>query len=251
MVLLVGGHTMHISDTASLVTGGSRGLGRALGHALAHAGSRVVLVARGRAELDQTVAAIRAAGGAAWGIAADVGDKHAIHAIAGEAAALAGPIDILVNNASELGPTPLRLLLDTECEDLERVLAVNLLGPFRLTRVIAGAMALNGRGVVVNVSSDAAVEPYPHWGAYGASKAALDHLSRIWAAELADSGVRVLAVDPGEMATRMHADAIPDADPASLTDPADAAARIVAMIGDPIRAASGARLLAGRWQEAA
>jgi NAD(P)-dependent dehydrogenase (short-subunit alcohol dehydrogenase family) len=242
---------MHIANNAALITGGSRGLGRALGHALARAGARVVLVARGRAELDETVAAIQAAGGTAWGIAADIGDKHAIHTIAGEAAALAGPIDILINNASELGPTPLRLLLDTECEDLERVLAVNLVGPFRLTRVIAGAMALNGRGVVINVSSDAAVEPYAHWGAYGTSKAALDHLSRIWAAELAESGVRVLAVDPGEMATRMHADALPDADPTTLTDPADVAARIVAMIGDPARAPSGARLVVGRWQEAA
>src|SRR5262245_23100851 len=133
---------MDIHDSASLITGGSRGLGRALGAALARAGSRVVLVARGRPDLDDTVAAIRAGGGSAWGIAADVGDKHAVHAVAGEAAALAGPIDILVNNASELGPTPLRLLLDTECEDLERVLAVNLVGPFRLTRVIAGSMAL-------------------------------------------------------------------------------------------------------------
>src|SRR5690349_13935015 len=99
---------MHMRDTASLVTGGSRGLGRALGGALAGAGSRVVLVARGRRELDDAVDAIRAAGGTAWAIAADVGDKRAIHAIAAEAAALAGPIDVLVNNASDLGPTPLR-----------------------------------------------------------------------------------------------------------------------------------------------
>jgi NAD(P)-dependent dehydrogenase (short-subunit alcohol dehydrogenase family) len=242
---------MNIHDSASLITGGSRGLGRALGAALARAGSRVVLVARGRADLDDSVAAIRAGGGSAWGIVADVGDKHAVHAIAGEAAALAGPIDILVNNASELGPTPLRLLLDTECEDLERVLAVNLVGPFRLTRVIAGAMALRGRGTVINVSSDAAVEAYPRWGAYGAAKAALDHLSRIWAAELADAGVRMIAVDPGEMATRMHADAMPDADPSALADPTTVATRIVEIISDPARAPTGTRLVAASWQEAA
>jgi len=240
-----------LAGRAVVVTGGSRGLGRALGAALARAGARVVLVARGRADLDDTVTAIRAGGGSAWGIVADVGDKHAIHAIAGEAAALAGPIDILINNASELGPTPLRLLLDTECEDLDRVLAVNLVGPFRLTRVIAGAMALRGRGTVINVSSDAAVEAYPRWGAYGAAKAALDHLSRIWAAELADAGVRMIAVDPGEMATRMHADAMPDADPSTLTDPAAVAARIVEIIADPARAPTGMRLVAASWQEAA
>src|SRR5262245_1861404 len=170
---------MELRNTASLITGGGRGLGRALGSALAAAGSRVVLVARG-GEVDAAAEAIRTAGGIAWAIQADVGDKRAIHSIAGEAAALAGPIDILVNNASELGPTPLRPLLDTECEDVERVLQVNLVGPFRLTRVIAGAMALRCRGIVVNLSSDAAVEAYPRWGAYGASKAALDHLTRIW-----------------------------------------------------------------------
>ncbi len=235
---------MQLRDTASLITGGSRGLGRALGAQLAAAGSRVVLVARGRDQLDAAVADIRAAGGTAWGIAADVGDKRAIHAIAGEAAALAGPIDLLVNAASILGPTPLRLLLDTECEDLEQVLAVNLVGPFRLTKVIAGSMALRGRGVVVNVSSDAAVEAYPRWGAYAVSKAALDQLTRVWAAELSDAGVRLIAVDPGEMNTRMHADAIPDADPATLADPADVAARIVEMITAPVAAPARSKVAA-------
>jgi NAD(P)-dependent dehydrogenase (short-subunit alcohol dehydrogenase family) len=242
---------MHIRESASLVTGGSRGLGRALGVALGAAGSRVVLVARHTTALDDAVAAVRDVGGSAWGIAADVGDQHAIYAIAGEAAALAGPIDILINNASALGPTPLRLLLDTECEDLERVLQVNLVGPFRLTKVIGGAMALRGRGVVVNISSDAAVEAYAHWGAYGTAKAALDHLTRIWAAEMSDADVRLFAVDPGEMNTGMHADAMPEADPATLTDPAEVAARIVDMIADPTAAPTGSRLVAARWRHAA
>jgi NAD(P)-dependent dehydrogenase (short-subunit alcohol dehydrogenase family) len=139
----------------------------------------------------------------------------------------------LINNASTLGPSPLRLLLDTDCEDLERALAVNLVGPFRLTKALAGSMALRGRGLVVNISSDAAVETYPRWGAYGASKAALDQLSRVWAAELAGTGVRVLAVDPGEMNTRLHAEAMPEADPASLADPAAVARRILALIAAP------------------
>ena len=124
-----------------MVTGASRGLGRALADELAAAGARVVLVARGEAALDEAVRAIRERGHEAHGIAADVGDKRAIHAIAGRAAGLVGPIDVLINNASTLGPTPLRLLLDTECEELERVLAVNLVGPFRLTKAIAGSMA--------------------------------------------------------------------------------------------------------------
>ena len=143
---------------------------------------------------------------------------------------------------------PLRLLLDTECEELAAVLETNLVGPFRLTKILAGAMALRGEGVVVHVSSDAAVEAYPRWGAYGISKAAQDHLSRILAAELQGTGVRILAVDPGEMDTKMHADAVPDADRATLQRPADVAARIVQMIEDDADAPSGARLVAPSWR---
>jgi NAD(P)-dependent dehydrogenase (short-subunit alcohol dehydrogenase family) len=204
------------------------------------------MVARQKEALDAAVAEVTAAGGIAFGITADIGDKQQIHAIAGQAAALVGPIELLIHNASTLGPTPLPLLLDTECEDFEQVLQVNLLGPFRLTKIVAGAMALRGRGTVVHISSDAAVSAYPNWGSYGVSKAALDHLSRIWAAELEGSGVRVLAVDPGEMDTVMHAAAIPEADPKSLAQPAVIAARILDMIVRP--AASGARLVAPEWQ---
>ena len=221
---------MELRGVGAIVTGGSRGLGAALGAALAANGARVMLVARDRGPLDETVARIRAAGGEAHALADDIGDKTATHRIAGAAAALVGPIDLLVHNASTLGPVPLRLLLDTDCEDLERTLAVNLVGPFRLTKAIAGSMVLRGRGTVVHVSSDAATSVYPRWGAYGVSKAALLHLNAIWAAELEGTGVRFLSVDPGEMNTKMHADAIPGADPKALADPADVAARIVAQV---------------------
>lgn len=231
-----------------LITGGSRGLGRALALALAQRGARLVLVARGPDSLTETVEQIRAAGGVAYGLTADVGDKEAIHAIAGQAADLVGPIDVLVHDASTLGPTPLRLWLDTECEDLERVLSVNLVGPFRLTKAIVGPMLLRKRGTVVFVSSDAAVNAYPRWGAYGASKAAADHLAATLAAELGEAGLRVLSVDPGEMDTEMHAAAIPDADRASLARPADVARAIVDMIADPTRATSGQRLVARAWE---
>lgn len=239
---------MTISNQTVLITGGSRGLGRALGQALAKAGARVVLVARGAAELDSALAEIRAAGGVVQGIVADVADKNQAHRIAHEAAELLGPVDILVNAASTLGRTPLRLLLDTECEDLERVLQTNVVGPFRLIKLLGGGMALRGRGLVLNVSSDAAVEAYENWGAYGLSKAAIDHLTRTFAAEFAGSAVRFLSVDPGEMDTKMHSDAIPDADPTTLAQPADVAQRIVEMIGDEGRAPNGARLQASRWE---
>src|SRR5260370_869619 len=134
-----------------------------------------------------------------------------------------GGLDVLVNNASDLGPTPLALLGDTDCEDLERAVATNLIGPFRLTKALLGALAASARegngAVVVNVSSDAAINPYPRWGAYGASKAALRHLSAIWDAELAADGVRFLSIDPGDMDTPLHAVALPDAASTTLKRP--------------------------------
>jgi NAD(P)-dependent dehydrogenase (short-subunit alcohol dehydrogenase family) len=239
---------MKIQGQGALVTGASRGLGRALAEQLAARGARVALVARDAGPLRDVVAGIRARGGDAHAIAGDLAAKDAIHRIAGQAQGLVGEIAIAVHNASTLGPTPLRLLLDTECEDLAQVLETNLVGPFRLTKVLAGAMAIRGAGVIVHISSDAAVEPYPRWGAYGASKAAQDHLSKILAAELEGTGVRVLAVDPGEMDTAMHAAAIPEADRAALQRPEDVAARIVQMIEDDARAPTGARLVAPRWE---
>jgi NAD(P)-dependent dehydrogenase (short-subunit alcohol dehydrogenase family) len=241
---------MNIQGQGALVTGASRGLGRALAEGLAAKGARVALVAREAGPLGDAVAAIRDKGGDAHAIAGDISDKAAIHRIAGQAQGLVGEIGIAIHNASTLGPTPLRLLLDTECEDLAVVLETNLVGPFRLTKVLAGAMAIRGAGLIVHVSSDAAVEPYPRWGAYGVSKAAQDHLSRILAAELDGTGVRVLAVDPGEMDTVMHAAADPDADRTILQRPAEVASRVVQMIEDEARAPSGARLVAPRWEAA-
>jgi NAD(P)-dependent dehydrogenase (short-subunit alcohol dehydrogenase family) len=129
---------------------------------------------------------------------------------------------------------PLAPLADTACEDLERALATNLVGPFRLTKALLGALAASARAgraaAVVNIVSDAAVTPYPGWGAYGASKAALSQMSRIWDAELAGQGIRVLSIDPGDMDTPLHALAVPDADLALLLAPEVAAARIVDLI---------------------
>ncbi len=239
-----------LAGAAALITGASRGLGRALAEELARRGARVVLVARDRGPLDEVVRAIRSAGGEAHALPGDVGDKEAVHPIAFAAAALVGPIDLLIHNASTLGKTPLPLLLDTACEDLEQVLAVNLVGPFRLSKIVAGSMVLRRRGTIVHLSSDAAVNAYPGWGAYGLSKAAQDHLSRTWAAELEGTGVRVLSVDPGEMNTRMHADALPDADPSTLADPALVARRVVALLLRPEAFPSGDRVEAARLEVA-
>ncbi len=239
---------MQIQGCGVVVTGASQGLGAELASEFAARGARVVLVARGAARLEEVVARIRRSGGEAHAFPADVGDKGAPHAIAAAAAALVGTVDLLVHNASTLGPTPLSLLLDTACEDLQRVLDVNLVGPFRLSKVIVGSMALRRRGLVVQVTSDASVSGYPTWGAYGVSKAALDHLGRVWAAELAKIDVRFVTIDPGEMDTQMHADAMPDADRATLASPADVAKRMVAFLARG-HFESGARVELARTEE--
>jgi NAD(P)-dependent dehydrogenase (short-subunit alcohol dehydrogenase family) len=218
------------------VTGGTSGLGLALVRELLGRGARVAFVARtpGRVE------AVAREHPGAHGIVGDISVKDDIHPIAVQIVGELGGLDVLFNNASDLGPTPLALLADTDCEDLERALATNLLGPFRLTKAVLGALAASareGRGaVVVNISSDAAINPYPRWGAYGSSKAALRHLSGIWDAELSPEGVHFLSLDPGDMDTPLHAIAVPDADRATLKRPEYSARELA----DAIDAALGA-----------
>lgn len=240
---------MNLTGKSALVTGASRGLGRALAEQLAAAGARVVLVARAEAELAAVAKSISEAGGEAHALAFDVSRKEDIYQLAGAAAALVGPIDLLIHNASSLGPTPLRLLLDTECEDLSSVLETNLVGPFRLSRAVAGSMALRKTGTILHISSDASVNAYERWGAYAVSKAALDHLSRVWAAELLERGVRVLSVDPGEMDTVMHRQALPDADVTTLASPTAVAACILELLRDE-SVPSGSRVEAQGWRAA-
>ena len=205
------------------LTGGTSGLGLALLDELLARGASVAFVARH----ERRVAEVAAARSRVAGIVGDIADKQDIYPLATQISGLLGGVDVLVNNASALGPVPLALLADTECEDFETALATNLLGPFRLTRALLGSLTAaareRGGAVVLNVSSDAAIEPYPTWGAYGASKAALRHLSRIWDKELAAQRVRVLSLDPGDMDTPLHALAAPGDDPATLKRPAEAA----------------------------
>jgi len=225
-----------------LITGGTRGLGAALVDALSARGASVVVVARGETALTEVVESAKREGRKVFGIAADVAEKNSTHRISGLAAALVGHVDVVIHNASTLGPTPLRALLDTECEDLAQVLETNVVGPFRLTKALVGPMVLRRSGTVVHVSSDAAVEGYANWGAYGASKAAADQLHRVLAAELKESGVRVLMVDPGEMDTQMHRDAVPEANPAELRRPRDVAEALVALLERVDGPPSGTRL---------
>lgn len=215
-----------LKDLRVAVTGGTSGLGLALVRLLAARGARVAFVARTARAVERTADET-----GALGIVGDVGRKDDIYPIALQITGNLGGLDVLINNASSLGLAPLALLADTGCEQLEQALAVNLLGPFRLTKALLGALvasARDGRGaLVINVSSDAAINPYPGWGAYGASKAALRHLGAIWGEEAVADRVRFLSIDPGDMDTPLHALAVPDADPSTLKRPEDSAAEIV------------------------
>lgn len=218
-------------QTRVLITGGTSGLGLALVNELTARGAHVAFVAR---TADRVAAVARQYG--AYGIVGDVAQKQDIHRIALQAAGSLGGVDVLINNASDLGPTPLALFGDTECEDFERALTTNVLGPFRLTRALLGSLAASARegtgSVVLNISSDAAVNAYGRWGAYGASKAALAHMTRIWNEEMSSQGVKLLALDPGDMDTPMHALAVPDADRATLKQPSAAAIELADAIAD-------------------
>ena len=228
-------------DIRVAVTGGTSGLGLALVRTLLDRGARVAFIARNR-DMVERLMRERAN---ARGITGDVSKKGDIYSIAIQILGGLGGLDVLINNASSLGSVPLAPLADTNCEDFERALQTNVLGPFRLTKALLGALAASaregGRPLVVNISSDVARNAYPNWGAYGASKAALHHLSEIWNAELASQGIQVISWDPGDMDTPLHAVAVPDADSTALKRPEDAARELISKIADlnsPVREAT-------------
>jgi NAD(P)-dependent dehydrogenase (short-subunit alcohol dehydrogenase family) len=217
------------------VTGGTSGLGLALVRELSRRGARVAFIARSRERVERVAREQRGT----HGIVGDISAKDDIYPVAMQVVGELGGLDVLINNASDLGPVPLSMLSDTECEDLERAFATNVIGPFRLTKALMGALAASareGRGaVVLNINSDAAVNAYPGWGAYGASKAALHQLTRIWGEEHRADGVHFLSLDPGDMDTPMHAAAMPDADPSTLKRPEDSAREMADAIVDVLR----------------
>lgn len=193
----------------AVITGASRGLGNAVAHALARRGWRLVLDARNAEALTA------AAPAGTLVIPGDVTDPAHRAALAAHAADLGGA-DLLVNNASTLGASPLPTLADISPETLEDIFLTNVVAPLALTRLLLPQL-LRSDGRVLNISSDAAVEAYEAWGGYGASKAALDLASRVLAVE--QPTVKVYAVDPGDMRTQMHRDAFPGEDISDLPEP--------------------------------
>jgi NAD(P)-dependent dehydrogenase (short-subunit alcohol dehydrogenase family) len=205
-----------ITQPTALITGASRGLGRALAGALAARGWRLLVDARtpGSLAAELPGAAVVA------GDVTDPGHRDALAAAAG----MLGRLDLLVNNASDLGPSPLPALAHYPLDALRRVYETDVVAPLALVQLLAPQLRAAG-GIVVNVSSDAAAGPYPGWGGYGSAKAALDQLSAVLAAE--EPGLRVYAVDPGDMRTDMHQAAFPGED---ITDRPEPAAVVPALL---------------------
>ncbi|MEM9950730.1 MAG: SDR family NAD(P)-dependent oxidoreductase [Chloroflexota bacterium] len=192
----------------ALITGGSKGLGKTLAGWLVHQGYDLILTARTADTLTATASELETADASIHALVGDVSDEAHQQAIA-DVVANYGQLDLLFNNASTLGTLPMPSLTDYDLDALAHVFRVNVIAPITLTQKLLPYLS---DGLVVNLSSDAALGGYAGWGAYGASKAALDLISKTLANELHAQNVAVISVDPGDMRTDMHQDAFPNDD---------------------------------------
>lgn len=220
------------NTSVALVTGASRGLGRAVARAYAERGLRLVLTSRNAEHLAHTAAELSVKTDVV-AYPGDVSDHQHVARLATAGIARFGQIDVLINNASELGPSPMPPLVELNSDELMTILRVNVAAPLELIQLTLPNMLQRHSGLIINVTSDAAVQPYPTWGGYGLSKAALEQMSRVLAAEVAGSGVRVYEVDPGDMNTAMHAAAEPGVDLSGLPSPESVAAAFVNLLDLP------------------
>jgi NAD(P)-dependent dehydrogenase (short-subunit alcohol dehydrogenase family) len=233
-----------------LITGASQGLGRQLAIDYAREGAKgISITARNlqllndvRKEVQKVAPEVHIIS-----IAADLNRQEDIErVVATTLAEFEGRLDVLVNNASTLGPTPMPYLLDYPLEDFRRVLGVNLIAPYLFIKKVLPAMIERG-GAIINVTSDAGRVGYPGWGAYGISKFGIEGMSETWAAELEGTGVSVNWVDPGNMNTAMHRLAEPDEDPSQWAEPADVTGIFIYLASDESKDVTGRRF---RAQEA-
>jgi NAD(P)-dependent dehydrogenase (short-subunit alcohol dehydrogenase family) len=229
-------------NPVALVTGASRGLGAEVAGFLARNGYDLVVTARGRDQLERTARDLGAFGGEVWTAVGDIADPEHRRDVVRQLEAT-GRLDLLVNNASGLGATPLPPLARYPLDELGRLFSVNTLAPLALVQE-ALPLLLRASGLVVNVTSDAAVEGHRGWGGYGATKAALDLISRTLATELQEEGVYVVSVDPGNLRTAMHQAAFPGEDISDRPPPEVTLPFWAWLLGQEPAAVSGGRFLA-------
>jgi NAD(P)-dependent dehydrogenase (short-subunit alcohol dehydrogenase family) len=243
-----------LQDKYVLITGASQGLGRQLALDFSrHEAAGLALCARNLPPLRELQEQIRliAPQTKVLPVEADMSHPADIERLfAVTLSEFGGRLDVLINNASALGPVPMPLLLDYPPADFQHVLHTNLIGPYLAIREALPAMFERG-GSIINVTSDAGIVGYPGWGAYGISKFGLEGLSQTWAAELAETPVRVNWVDPGSMNTAMHRAAEPEEDPRSWADPADVTEVFVYLASDESKTVSGHRFEAQKFDPVA
>ena len=215
-----------MNNEVVLITGASKGLGLAVARLLARRGYPLVINARG----EQLRDAERELAGLTDVLAVRADVSEDAEEIAGRALTRFGRVDVLINNASELGPSPMPPLEEHPWQSLLRIYQVNVVAPLHLIQLLLPGMKERRRGTILNITSDAGLNAYKTWGGYGSSKAALEHASRVLAAELEGSGVRVVVVDPGDMNTEMHRLAEPGVDLSHLPMADDVAPSIVDLL---------------------
>lgn len=242
------GHNKLFGKVA-LITGGSRGIGKALATAYAREGARVFICARNQPSIDRAVMEIRNRGGEIHGLAGDVARVEDVKRIVRSAADQYGAIDILVNNASLLGPrVP---IADYPPSAWDEVVRVNLTGVFLMTQEVLRLMMPRRNGTIINISSGVGRVGKARWGAYAASKFAVEGFTQLLAEELKDLGIRVNAVNPGATRTEMRATAYPDEDPLTLPIPEAIVPVFVYLASDASREVSGRSLEAQGWSDPA
>ncbi|MFQ5783746.1 MAG: SDR family NAD(P)-dependent oxidoreductase [Alphaproteobacteria bacterium] len=225
-----------LAGRVALITGASRGIGAAVARRFAAEGATLILVARTVGGLEETDDAVRAAGGSATLVPLDLTDFPAIDRLGGVVAERHGRLDVLVGNAAMLGN--LRPMGHFPPDEWERVFAVNVTANWRLIRSFDPLLRASDAGRAIFVTSGVTRGVFPYWGAYAASKAALETLARTYAGEVTKTGVRVNLIDPGVVRTRLRAEAFPGEDPMTLPHP-DAVAGAFVDLAAPACARNG------------
>ena len=234
-----------LTGKTALITGGSRGIGRAVATTYAREGAEVFICARSATDLDRTLAELCASGGKARGCAGDVGDAAQVKTIVQAAEKQFGKLDVLVNNASFLGPrVP---IADYPVSAWEDVLRVNLTGSFLMIHEALRIMMPQRHGSIINVSSGVGRTGKARWGAYAASKFGVEGLTQVLADEVRELGIRVNTVNPGPTRTGMRALAYPEEDPMTLVTPDDIVPLFVYLASDTSEAVTGQSLEARDW----
>jgi len=231
-----------------MITGASRGLGKSLALAFAKNGAKLAICSRGYEELRKVEEEVQAIGAPVLAVSADVSIPRDVERFVAATEEFYGRIDVLINNASILGPSPMPLLLDYPEEDYIEVLRVNAVSPFLVTRRIIPGMLQRKEGSIINITSEAGNVGYAGWGAYGISKFAVEGLTETWADEIKETNVRINMVDPGEMDTEMHALAVPDCD-YPLANPDDLVEVFLYLASDRSKNINGQRFEAQAFKE--